>query len=60
MNEVCQARDPWLTWDEEPAAKIIPESDAEFGGCVHQAEEGVATVAPGIAGVPPLILRLMT
>lgn len=33
----------------QPCTEIIPESDAEFGGCVHQAEEGVATVAPGIA-----------
>jgi hypothetical protein len=26
MDDVCQARDDWLTWAGEPAAEIIPEA----------------------------------
>ena len=49
MDEVCQARDAWLTWDEEPAAKIIPESDAQLGASLGQTKEGVAAVATDVA-----------
>jgi hypothetical protein len=48
-DEVCQARDTWLTWDEEPAAEIIPESDAQLGASLRQTKEGVAAVATDVA-----------
>ena len=35
--------------DAETGAEVIPECDAEFGGCAHQIEEGVATVTPIVA-----------
>ena len=49
MDDVCQARDDWLTWDGEPAAEIIPESDAHLGASLGQPEEGVAAVATDVA-----------
>ena len=49
MDEVCQARDAWLIWYEKPAAKIIPESDAQLGASLGQTKEGVAAVATDVA-----------
>lgn len=49
MDDVCQARDDWLTWAGEPAAEIIPESDAHLGASLGQPEEGVAAVATDVA-----------
>jgi hypothetical protein len=54
----------WQIWNDrlarnaEPVAKVVPKSDAEFGGGAHQSEECVAAVAA--LRVPPLILRLVT
>ena len=48
-DEVWQVGYRCVGLDTETSAEVIPKCDAEFGCCVHQAEEGVATVAPGVA-----------
>ena len=49
MDEVCQARDDWLIWDGEPAAEIVPESDAQLGAGLGQTKEGIAAIATNVA-----------
>jgi hypothetical protein len=49
MDDVCQARDDWLTWAGEPAAEIIPESHAQLGAGLGQTKEGIAAVATDVA-----------
>src|SRR5580704_8247037 len=47
MDDVCQARDDWLTWDGEPAAEIIPESHAQLGAGLGQTAAVATDVAAG-------------
>ena len=48
-NEFGQIRDAHLARNGEPVAEIIPEGKAKLGAGPGQAEEGVTTVATGIA-----------
>ena len=67
-DEAGQIGDGNLARDGEPVAEIVPESEAELGTGLGQAEEGVTTLASGIAVGPTAdpgfrrgrFLRLMT
>jgi hypothetical protein len=48
-DEVWEIRHGEMLRYSEPITEIIPERDAEFATSVHQAEEGIATIASGVA-----------